>query len=83
MAAPFQALTDMVPGKKYKVVYKGDLQRFNREAVMVYLGKDGTSTSWDARPAAGTQTMPTSWIVAVVEVEANAKAYLNRRSSHK
>jgi hypothetical protein len=82
MADTFRALAAMSRGKKYKVVYKSDSQHYNREAVMVFMGTEGSSTSWDARPAAGTQTMPTSWIVGVVEVEEDARVYLNRRSSH-
>lgn len=82
MADTFRALAAMSRGKKYKVVYKSDTQRFNREAVMVFLGEQGNDTSWSARPVAGTQTMPRHWIIGVAEVEASARVYINRRSSH-
>lgn len=83
MADTFRALTAMTPGKKYKVVYKGERQHYNREAIMVFLGTEGNNTSWDARPFAGTQTMPSSWIVAVFQVDPCTKVYLDRRSGHK
>ena len=48
----------MRPGQRYQVRYRSGSQRRDRTAVMVYLGEDGDSLLFDARPAAGTQRMP-------------------------
>jgi hypothetical protein len=53
-------------GKKYRIHHQSDSERVMRESVMVFLdapgGKHAKSTFWSARPVAGTQEMPTSWI---------------------
>lgn len=45
-------------GKKYIVRYKVGRSKYLRQAVMIFLGHDGTSYSaWSLRPLAGTQTL--------------------------
>lgn len=51
----------LVPHRKYTLTHKSPTQRYNRRSVMTYLG-DG---QWNARPAAGTQTMPWHWIISI------------------
>jgi hypothetical protein len=63
-----------VVGKKYKIRYRSGLQRLDREAVMRYLGE----SSWDARPAAGTQELYLQDIKDLIEVSDNTENYLNR-----
>lgn len=69
------------PGKRYRVVHQSPTQKFPRVSVMVYLGAAGIldSLSFSARPIAGTQQMPRTWIKQVEEVPASIPASLNRR----
>jgi hypothetical protein len=63
-----------VAGTKYKVRHRSEQQRRTRESVMTYLG----GTSWNARPAAGTQELPASWIISAERVPAITVHYVNR-----
>lgn len=72
------ATTQLSVGKKYRLFYRNPMQRRPREAVMVYLSRQGTSTSWSARPVAGTQEMPDSWLISVTEVDDQEVCYVNR-----
>ena len=68
----------MTQGHRYRVRYRSGSQRRDRTAVMVYLGTDGGWLLFDARPAAGTQRMPNTWIRAVEPVPADTPAHINR-----
>jgi hypothetical protein len=72
------AAPPMRPGQRYQVRYRSGSQRRDRIAVMVYLGEDGESLLFDARPAAGTQRMPRPWLRAVEPVPADTAAHINR-----
>lgn len=65
-------------GKKYRIRYKLGQQKFQREAVMVLLGHEGDSLQWDARPAAGTQTLNRADIIGVEHVSQSTTVYINR-----
>ncbi len=68
----------MTQGHRYRVRYRSGSQRRDRTAVMVYLGTNGGWLLFDARPAAGTQRMPNTWIRAVEPVPADTPAQINR-----
>jgi hypothetical protein len=68
----------MTPGHRYLLRYRSASARRDRSAVMVYLGADGDALLFDARPAAGTQSMPCRWIARVEEVPADTPAHINR-----
>jgi len=68
----------MAPGERYRLRYRSETQHRDRTAVMVYLGADGDQLLFDARPAAGTQRIPSIWVLGVEPVPANTPAYLNR-----
>jgi hypothetical protein len=62
------------PGRRYLLRYRGETQRRDRTAVMVYLGEDGDRLLFDARPAAGTQRLPRTWVHSVEPVPADTPA---------
>jgi hypothetical protein len=68
----------MVVGDRYLVRYRSGTQRLDRTAVMVYLGQDADTLQFSARPVAGTQRLPRSWIRSVEPVPANTPAHINR-----
>ena len=68
----------LVVGQRYLLRYRSATQRRDRAAVMVYLGDDGDRLLFDARPAAGTQSMPVGWIQAAEPVADDTPAYINR-----
>jgi hypothetical protein len=69
---------ELVIGQRYRLVYRSQTQRLPREAVMTYLGRDGDTLSFDARPVAGTQHMPAAWLRTAEPVPRATKAVLNR-----
>lgn len=74
-------------GEKYKVITLIGQQKFPREHVMVFLGLSVTSTmpgrsttSWSARPFAGTQELRDDDIRAIYAVDdQTTPCYMNRR----
>jgi hypothetical protein len=68
----------LAPGYRHRVRYRSDSQRRDRTAVMVYLSVDADAVVFDARPAAGTQRMPRTWIKAIEPVPADTPAHINR-----
>lgn len=71
------AATPMATGQRYRVRYRSATQRRDRTAVMVYLGADGDHLLFDARPVAGTQRLPRTWVRAVEPVPADTPASIN------
>lgn len=69
------------PGKRYRIVYQSQAQRYAREAVMDYLGFAGLTDelAFSARPAAGTQDMPRHWILQFEEVSKTTENYIGKR----
>lgn len=71
-------------GSKYKLVYRNPdtRQKHNRTAVMVYLGEKHEANKhvlvFSARPVAGTQEMPLSWISEIREASPEAPVYINK-----
>lgn len=59
------ATADLVIGKMYVVVHRSGLQRRARLSVMRLLDITPSDLIFDARPVAGTQTMPRDWIIKV------------------
>ncbi len=68
----------LVVGQRYRLRYRSTTQRLDGSAVMVYLGVDGHQLLFDARPAAGTQRMPRTWLRALDPVPAHTPAHLNK-----
>jgi hypothetical protein len=68
----------IVVGGRYLVRYRGATQRLERTAVIVYLGEEGDTLLFSARPVAGTQRLPRSWIRAVEPVPAHTPTHIDR-----
>lgn len=65
-------------GRKYLIHHQSPEQRKTRESVMVFLGSCSCDTTdWSARPAAGTQTMPKSWIKAIWSIDQRVECRVN------
>jgi hypothetical protein len=67
-------------GKRYKIYHQSEAQKVLRYSVMDYLGPDETNQNndnWNARPVAGTQSMPRSWISGIYQVHKSAAIILN------
>lgn len=69
----------MESGKRYRIIYRGDIHRVNRMAVLDYLDEDGDSWVLNARPTAGTQTMPKHWVKDIEEVPKSTPIAINVR----
>jgi hypothetical protein len=77
---------DMIVGKRYKIYHLSETQRVLHYSVMDYLGREqnesyvgqGPNYLFNARPEAGTQSMPPSWIQRVNEVPKNSPVVLNK-----
>jgi hypothetical protein len=70
-----------VVGGRYRVTHRSDAQRFNRVSVMDYLGESGSDYVFNARPVAGTQTMPQAWLIDAELVRKDTPIVLNKRDS--
>lgn len=79
---PYTASFNFEPGKRYRIVHQSSTQRFPRVSVMIYLGTSGAIDllGFSARPVAGTQQLPRTWIKQVEEVPDSTPASLNRRN---
>lgn len=81
---------ELIPGKRYLLIHRGPLQRYDRESVMIFLGVEyhpaGSAGEpyyqFSARPVAGTQTLPDSWIKEVYEVTPDERIRINQRAVH-
>lgn len=69
---------DLTVGQRYWLRYRSATQRLDRTAVMTYLGTNGDALTFNARPVAGTQEMPRSWLLDIVPVAAGTAVHLNR-----
>lgn len=73
-------------GKRYTVFHKTPAMKRWRVSVMDYLGREaneshrgeGPNYLFNARPVAGTQSMPPSWIIRIDEAQPNEKIVLNK-----
>jgi len=70
--------TPLRPGQRYRVWYRGESQHLDRIAVMVFLGEDGDTLLFDARPVAGTQHLPRTWLRGSEPVPTETPACINR-----
>jgi hypothetical protein len=70
----------LVPRMKYRIRYRLDGQRKDREAVLRYMGgsQDKKDSHWDGRPDLGTQTFPWASIKAVAAVPVDTDIYTDR-----
>lgn len=68
----------VTPGQKYKVTYRTGQQKLSREAVMVFISGDETSSVWSARPVAGTQILPIASVLDLDKVQMETKVYVNK-----
>jgi hypothetical protein len=76
-----RSVDELEVGSKYKIRYRIGMQRNDREAVMVFLGKSETLSDlllWSARPVAGTQSLYPQDIKEVEKVASDTVVYINR-----
>jgi hypothetical protein len=73
-------IENLVVGRKYLIHYQSDNQRYMRQAVMVYLGREEGTLIWDLRPKAGTQRMPGYWVSEMYDVPSDTSVYFDRRA---
>jgi hypothetical protein len=78
--APTPSGQDLVTGQKYRITYKAPNWKYARTAVMTYLGPGSSDGCWNARPFAGTQDLPDSWVQTVEKVDNDTEPYMNRRA---
>jgi hypothetical protein len=77
---------EMEIGKRYRIWHRSDTERRARFSIMDYLGRETTESHagkggnylFDARPLAGTQSMPPHWIRLIEQVSQTATIVLNR-----
>jgi len=77
---------ELVVGNRYRIWHKSPSERKVRYSIMDYLGREATESykgrgpnlSFNARPVAGTQSMPPHWIKHIEQVEKNTTITLNR-----
>ena len=69
----------MVANRKYRVIHRSETQRVDRASVLRYMAEDSEVYYFDARPVAGTQTMPKSWVKSIEERPITTKIDLNRK----
>ena len=72
-------------GKRYMFIWTNDSRRSDRMSVLRFLGfnHQGTpnqSISLDARPDAGTQDLPTSWILRIEHAADDAKIRIDEKA---
>lgn len=82
MLQPYTREFNFQPGQRYRVVHQSPSQRYARVSVMVYLGAAGGILDYfgfSARPVAGTQQLPESWIKQVELVSSSVPVSLNKR----
>lgn len=79
--------TILVPGVKYRIVWKTPAMKYYRESIMQFLsietipGTDLVLYFWSARPVAGTQEMrkrEEDMVVSVERVSSETACVLNR-----
>lgn len=71
----------MEVGKRYRIVWRGEMHRKDHESVMDFLGRaKGTpvALNFNARPVAGTQLLYADYIKSVDEVPGDTKIVLDR-----
>jgi hypothetical protein len=78
-------LDALEPGKRYLIIWTNDSRRTDRMSVLKFLGHNSVArqnddTSWDARPDAGTQNMPRSWILHVHKASPIAKVRIDEKA---
>ena len=56
---------ELTPGQRLRVLHRSETQKYTRESVMIFLEKIDNQLVFSARPVAGTQTLPVSWIIGV------------------
>lgn len=68
----------LIEGAKYRVTYRSETQKRDRQAVMRFLGVEGDKLTWSARPVAGTQEMPRSWFKSAERVLESTQPYIDK-----
>lgn len=71
-------MDELIEGRKYRIKHRSETQKKDRESVMRFLGEEGSSYVWSARPVAGTQTMPKSWVKSAEPVLESTDPYINK-----
>lgn len=82
MMEPYTHAFNFEPGRKYRIVHQSPSQRYARVSVLLYLGAAGGILDYfgfSARPIAGTQQLPESWIKQVEWVPESTPISLNQR----
>lgn len=71
---------DMVNGCAYRVRYKSETQRVDREMLALYLGKDPRGgMAFSGRPEFGTTTLPLEWFISAEPAARSDKYYVDRK----
>lgn len=66
-------------GTRYWILHQSDEQRYPRLSVMTFLDPgDAERGVWNARPAAGTQQLPWSWILDAEPAAKDEAHFVNR-----
>jgi hypothetical protein len=61
----FTSKAEVEIGTKYRIIHQAENQKYPRHSVLTFLGSNVADGSWDARPFAGTQSLPWSWIKVI------------------
>lgn len=79
---------DMTRGGRYRIVHRIGEQRFDRQSVLVYIGRGMVfsqtrppSFQFSARPSFGTQTLERHHIIRVTPVPESTPISVNERAS--
>lgn len=67
-------------GNRYRIYHQSPSQGYMRVSVMDYLDDDDQHHVFSARPVAGTQTLPKSWVIRIVEVSTETPVSINGRA---
>lgn len=72
----------LIPGRKYRIIHQSPSQRYPRVSVMRLIGDSELDDAWlfDARPLAGTQTLPKEWMIECSETTPDAAISINERA---
>lgn len=71
----------LTAGHRYKITHRAGNQQIARYSIMDYMGPDHDepkNLNFSARPLAGTQSMPKSWIISIREVPKTTPIAINK-----
>jgi hypothetical protein len=68
----------LIAGGRYHLRYRAPNQRRSRTAVMDFVAVEGANLVFNARPVAGTQSIPAAWVQSVKAVPTDTPAHIGR-----